>query len=131
MLSGNSAGGGGGIYDGAGTLKVIGSTLSGNSARFGGGIYNYHGILTLSGSMLSDNIASVKGGGIYITGGVSPYGAVTVISCTLSGNSATAGGAIYNNGSALFLSVSNSSFSTDIPDYIVGLWTDGLGNTFS
>jgi hypothetical protein len=57
---------------------------------------------------------------------------------TLSGNSASAGGGIYNNGSAAALTVSNSTFgsilgvpSPNTPDNIFGAWTDGGGNTFS
>jgi len=92
--------GGGGIYNGRGTLEVINSTLSGNSAANGGGaIVNLEGTTTVSNSTLSGNSANdFGGGGILIS-----QGTATVSNSTLWGNSATVsgfdgGGGIYNRG---------------------------------
>jgi len=73
-LSGNSAGYGGGIFNGIGstvtisnsTLTISNSTISGNSAGYGGGIFNGIGsTVTISNSILSGNSAtSGIGGGI-------------------------------------------------------------------
>jgi hypothetical protein len=53
---------------------------------------------------------------------------LTVSGCTLSGNSAAAGGAILNfSGSQL--TVSDSAFCANSPDNINGVYTDGSGNT--
>ena len=97
-LLGNSAGGGGGIFN-IGTAKVSNSTLSGNSAGQGGAIYN-HGTMTVRNSTLSGNSGGSKGGGIFndVT--------ATVSNSTLLGNSATYGGGIFNDGTA---TVSNST----------------------
>ncbi|HUJ72575.1 MAG TPA: choice-of-anchor Q domain-containing protein [Verrucomicrobiae bacterium] len=103
-ISGNSAGGGGGIYNdglfGSATLTVITSTFSGNSANSAGGIYNdsYGGSATLTviASTFSGNSSGYEGGGIYNDG---QYGSatLTVITSTFSGNSADLGGGIYNH----------------------------------
>jgi hypothetical protein len=95
-LTGNTASeGGGGIENNGGTVTVIYSTLSGNHAFDGGGIDNNAGQndahLTVNDSTLTGNVASRYGGGID-----NYNGAVTVTNSTLSGNSARAGGGIYN-----------------------------------
>ena len=48
-VSGNSAGGGGGVYN-RGTLNLTYSTVSGNGANVGGGVFNYYGTATLNNS---------------------------------------------------------------------------------
>jgi hypothetical protein len=128
-LSGNFAdANGGGIYNDSGaTLTVSGCTLSGNSADYfgsGGAIFNA-GTLSVSNSTLSSNFAAYQGGGIC-----NAFGTATVSGCTLSGDSAGTGGGIYNAGTAA-LTVSNSMFTSNTPDNIAGLFTDGGGNTFS
>jgi hypothetical protein len=131
---------GGGIYN-HGTLNLSGCTLSGNSAYTGGGIANF-GTLAASGSTLSGNTSSGHGGtnnGYAIGwGGGAIYnewfGKLTVSNCTLSNNSALyggEGGGIYNNGAASALTVLNSMFSSNTPDNIFGLFTDGGGSTFN
>jgi hypothetical protein len=133
-LSGNSAAGGsGGIADGGGianiggTVTVSNSILSGNSAAYaGGGIFNYvGGKVTVINSILSGNSATWSGGGI------ATYAAtVTIGNTSLSDNSAEFGGAIRNiDAGALALTVSNSLFSGNSPDNILGASTDGGGNT--
>jgi cysteine-rich repeat protein/predicted outer membrane repeat protein len=118
-LAGNHAGSGGGIHN-AGTLTISNSTFSANSADSGNGgaIYKSDGTLTVSDSTFSGNSASDSGGGVY-----SRYGEhcerwhqfcgrggcvrvcdeyifvdenVTLFNSTFSGNSASAGGAIFN-----------------------------------
>jgi hypothetical protein len=88
---------GGGILNG-GTLTVINCTIFGNSAIGGGGIYNGSGAtLTIINSTLSGNLANVEGGNIG--GGIYNAGRLTVTNSTFSGNSATTGGAIYSESS--------------------------------
>ena len=60
-LLGNSATGGGGIYNEYGELTIANSTLSGNNADTGGGIYNYS-MLTITGTTISENSAIAAGG---------------------------------------------------------------------
>jgi len=91
-FSGNSAGGGGGIYIDVGPATVTNSTFSGNSATgvggTGGGIFS-GGPLTVTNSTFSGNSAGEFGGGIYID-----VGPATVTNSTFSGNFAGGGGGI-------------------------------------
>jgi parallel beta-helix repeat protein len=89
-LLGNSAGGGGGIYNDRGTVSVTNSTLSGNSASWGqgSGIYGYYGTLTVSNSTLSANTSP---GSVIYQG----YGTLTVANSTLSNNNSSPNGVIY------------------------------------
>jgi predicted outer membrane repeat protein len=89
----NTAGFGGAIFnDEATSLSITDSSFSGNSASVsGGGLFNNDGYITLTSGHLSGNNAGALGGGIY------GFGNTTVISSTLSGNSANRGGGIYND----------------------------------
>lgn len=107
----NSAGLGGGIYNG-GTLTVSTSTLSFNSATgkqkefphgYGGAIWN-SGTATIGYSTLSGNSV----GGIGAGGGINNGGTLTVSHSTLSGDSAFLGGGINNTN---ILRVDDSTFS--------------------
>ncbi len=109
-ISGNSANNGGGIYNGGGfsagwqgVINVASSTILGNSANNGGGIYNagglrtedgscvgFRGMATVTSSTIIENEADSCGGGFYNLGDLS------LISSTLSENSAHQGGGIYN-----------------------------------
>jgi hypothetical protein len=127
IANGNSAGNGGGIYSGSGTLTVTNSTFSGNNAAAGvgagGGIYDLLGTLTVTNSTFSGNSAGSGAGGIY-----SGAGTLTVTNSTFSSNS---GGGITNDGSTL--TVTNSTFSGNsggpgIHNYRTGMVTN---STFS
>jgi hypothetical protein len=133
-ITGNSAVfGGGGIAVGAwspglnvATLTVNDCIISGNSAQIGGGIYN-GGTTTVSGGIMSGNSATgAAGEGGAICSGL---GALTVSGCMITGNSATlsGGGFFIAQGTA---TVSTSYFCGNMPDNIVGSYTDGGGNTF-
>jgi hypothetical protein len=81
--------------DGRATLRQ--DTLSGNSTYFaftsGGAIYNEAGgTMTVTSTSINNNDASLTGGAI-----ANYYGQVTLRQDTLSGNSASDGGAIYND----------------------------------
>jgi predicted outer membrane repeat protein len=98
------ADGGGGIYNYEGRVTVSNSTFAGNSAGYGGGgIYSENGSLTVSNSTFAANSVhqAPGGGGIY-----SDTGTLTVSNTTFTGDSAPAGGGIYNNGPA---TLSNST----------------------
>ena len=91
-ISGNSAGLGGGIFNG-GTLTIADSTVSGNTASTGGGTYNDGaGTETITNSTFSGNTATPSGGGIF------NINILVLTNSTLSGNSAGFGGGIYNLG---------------------------------
>jgi hypothetical protein len=129
-LSNNSAisfpvGLGGAIYN-AGTLTVSNSTLDNNSVYRsdwdhnyggnGGAIYNA-GTLTVSNSTLDDNTAEVGFGGSGYGGGIfNAYKAsATITGSSLSGNIASYGGGIYNNG---VMTLSGSTVSGNSVDDI-------------
>src|SRR5215212_6534690 len=126
----NAEGGGGGIYNGGGTLEVSNSTLSGNSAaNGGGGIANEAGTATVSNSTISSNSAPDGSGG-GIVSDMSGGSTVTVSNSTLSGNSAGVGGGIYNGGG--MLEVSNSTLSSNSANdgYGGGIYSGGGTVTF-
>ena len=97
-ISGNSAGGGGGLYNTTlGTLNLTDCTINGNTAKGGGGLVN-SGAATLTGCTISGNSAG-GGGGLYST----TLGTATfsLIDCTIDANSAgSSGGGLLNHGTA-------------------------------
>ncbi len=101
---------GGGLFIDGGSVALTNSTVISNSARFGGGIYN-SGTLTMTNSSVSGNIAS-HGSFISFGGGVdNDYGGTaTLISSSVSDNSASdgGGGGIDNSGT---LTLSGSTIS--------------------
>jgi predicted outer membrane repeat protein len=105
--------GAGGIYNGSGTLTLIGSTVTANlataSAGLGAGIYNNGGTVTLTSSTVSSNSSSAGyGGGIY-----NLQGSLALTNSTVSGNSTDhAGGGIYSNNGPVTLTNSTVSGNT-------------------
>jgi hypothetical protein len=89
-ISGNTAGLGGGMFNG-GLLTIDSTTISDNSGSNGGAIYNDGaGMSTLTNSTVSGNTAS-EGGGIF------NIGEFAITNSTLSTNSASLGGGIFSN----------------------------------
>ena len=85
---------GGAIYNAANGASISNSTFSGNDAGYdGGAIYDNGPDLTLDGCTLTGNTAEFFGGAMYNTRSSSPM----LVSSTFTGNSASAGGAIYNH----------------------------------
>ena len=94
------------------SLDITDSTISGNTAGGGGGI-STNGTVTLTRSLLSNNTATTGNNGGAIS--ASPGSVTTIISSTLSGNSAPSsdGGAIatFSNGSTLIVDIMDSTLS--------------------
>jgi hypothetical protein len=125
-LSGNSAVGGGAIFNYYGNiLTVLNSTLSDNSAAIGGGLLNLYGLFTIANSTISGNQANQMnsfggyGGGIW---NVSEYVDTqsadnsTIVLSTVTGNSATDfGGGIANlvGGFQMFGSIVSGNSAPD------------------
>jgi transcriptional regulator with XRE-family HTH domain len=102
---------GGGIYNGfSGSITLNNSTVAGNVVAsqgtekgvnnffdppggYGGGIYNA-GTLSLNNSTVSRNSASTGGGGIFEFGSSQAQSYITMLFCTIYGNSAKNGGGI-------------------------------------
>jgi CSLREA domain-containing protein len=120
LTGGNSSGSTGGVFDLAGTLKVISSTFSGNTGFEGGGIYNAGGTLTVTNSTFFRN-----GGeeGNDIANGDT----VRVIDSTFSNNTLHGGG-IVNSGTEATL---RNTILADDPSgkncvaYVGSPFTDG------
>jgi predicted outer membrane repeat protein len=92
-VSGNTAkGNGGGLYTLGGTTTLYGVTFSKNSAANGGGLNDHSsGTTTLSACTFSSNSAA-NGGSLF------NYDSLTLINCTVSGNTASSrGGALFTN----------------------------------
>lgn len=129
FVLGNSAGYGGGVYNGnSGTAFLSGAAVFGNTANgsfegagAGGGIYN-SGTATVTNSTLDNNLSS-GGGGIF------NYGSVTLLNSTLSDNlAAIAGGGIYTAAGAAAMTSATVSGSRGGGIYITG-GTVTLNNT--
>jgi hypothetical protein len=103
IADGYTPGFGGGIAN-SGTLTVASSILRDNFSIRGGRIENA-GTLTVVNSILSNNSAVLVGGGIY---NANP-GTATVINSTFTGNGASGGGGIANEGGTLTVTASTLS----------------------
>ena len=94
---------GGAIYNEGTITDLRDSLLQGNNAKFGGAIYNKDGTITNLSAVISGNSATMAGGGIYNMNTVADqYGnataSITGRATTITGNSAKAGGGIFNRG---------------------------------
>jgi CSLREA domain-containing protein/uncharacterized repeat protein (TIGR01451 family) len=81
---------GGGICVQAGTAELSACQVSSNSAHDGGGISVFGGSVTVSAGQVTSNTALHDGGGFLIIDG-----ALALVNCTVSGNRANNGGALY------------------------------------
>jgi len=101
----HTTGNGGAIYNNGGTISLAqNSLITGNRARRGGAIYNNDGKVTdLFSVTISGNSATMGGGGIYNMSSASdvngtPIGSISADYSTITGNSAPAGGGVFNRG---------------------------------
>ncbi len=138
---GNVAINGGGIYNKGGTLNVTDCTFSGNGANGdGGGIANdFYGTANVNNSTFVGNSANngdptASGGGAICNGdhNHSQGGFLTVISSTITRNTALRGGGISTAGAAAagFLKVISSTIvgnSSFFSDSAGGISSDGQG----
>jgi hypothetical protein len=86
IVSGNTAGLGGGIFNLHGMATVVNSTVSGNTADGGCGIHNF-GTLTVTNSTVSGNSRASSGRCSAICGGgIFSAGMLTLTNSTVSGN---------------------------------------------
>jgi hypothetical protein len=131
-ISGNTATRGGGVANrNPGTLIVQASTISGNMASEGGGIYTQEqSTASVQNSTIANNTATNFPGG----GGVYAGGPVTLLNCTISGNTSTiaGGGGVSENPSFTYLTLGNSliagNTAPSAPDVAATLPVISLGN---
>jgi hypothetical protein len=116
VISGNSAGLGGGIFN-SGPLTVTTTTITGNLASSGGATYNDgSGNLTVNDSMFTDNTGNGSGGAIF------NIGTYLVSNTTISGNSSSEGGAALNIGA---LTILNSTISNNMGNQGAAVYSSG------
>ena len=143
-LSGNIAStDGGGIINGnpslnaafGGTLAVNACTFESNNAGRGAAIFNFANTLTIQNSTLVSNTASNSGGAIENLSNANNHQALaTFSSCSISGNSASAGGGIYNegnNGGNAFVQLQNTILESTFSQSGANLVNVGLGTSIT
>jgi predicted outer membrane repeat protein len=106
----NPSGRGGGIFNGntQGLFPAVisfaeNSLITANKAKKGGGVYNDSGIINELGVTISNNTATQAGGGIYNISTTPPQqgwtnGTIQTVGAIVQGNSARAGGGVFNRG---------------------------------
>ncbi|SFF36020.1 choice-of-anchor Q domain-containing protein [Spirosoma endophyticum] len=114
LITGNSAYQGGGLYTAYSSLTLVNCTISGNTADYGGGLYTSRGTVVMINGLISSNTATVDGGGLFTNNN----GDISLLNCSLSGNTAVRGGALLNQ-------TSNPSLVNSI------VFSNGGGNTFA
>ncbi len=116
VITGNTAGAGGGIYAQNTDLQIINSSVTSNSAVDGGGVYftgHFFGtnIFSMVNTSVNGNLAT-NGGGIYLLDGLS-HVLAGMSGVVMTGNQATAaGGGIYN--AIANLNLKNSVISSNV-----------------
>lgn len=131
LITGNSAyEKGGGIYANNG-LNIKYSTIESNHAGYnGGGAFGYGNVI-ITNSTISNNDANVRGGGVFVSDGPNTTLAPTILSSTVSGNTAYWGGGVasvtvYGSYAARILN-STIAFNQEynFTKYGGGLYADG------
>ncbi|MBF0161171.1 MAG: DUF4347 domain-containing protein [Magnetococcales bacterium] len=92
-----------------GILTVQYTTVSNSSAGFGGGIYLGNGTLNLYDSTVNTNTGTSSGGGLY----VNTTGSYAIDNTTITGNTAAAGGGIFDNSTSGTHTISNSTIASN------------------
>jgi Listeria/Bacterioides repeat len=128
---------GGGIFnEGGGTYFIFGGSnfimengeIYGNTASYGAGVINYGGSSTfhMKNGIIRDNIASIAGGGIANIGRPSAikddHTILIIDGGSIVGNSASLGGAIFND----CLQYSNLTASTDLNTKVRVYFNSGI-----
>jgi len=100
IQNGNDVTGGGILIESGRIVSLIDVAVRGNRAAADGGAIAVSGRLTVLRCLIESNIADNQGGAIKIFAGAP---ATTVTSSTFTGNTASVGGAIYNEGDLLLV----------------------------
>jgi CSLREA domain-containing protein len=107
MTSNTSKIAGGGLSTSFGTATISSSTISSNSSANGGGVVAYSGTLTASDLILSSNSSTQVGGGL-----LNDVALTTLTRVTMNSNSAKSwGGAFSNNGASGSVSLVTATIS--------------------
>ena len=118
----HDTGRGGGIFN-AGTISFAqNSVITSNKAKRGGGIFNDAGFINDLGVTISGNTATLAGGGIYnrssTSSGEPQNGIIWAQGLNVTGNSANAGGGVFNRGKieVQYTSITGNTASSGISD---------------
>lgn len=130
IISGNTAGGGGGVYNSnyKGNATLTNCTITGNTSPYGGGllIQNDNGTTTLINCTITGNTAQDgTGGGVYNENG---SGTITLTNCTISENTAAGGGGVYNVNSTGTTTLNNCSITTNTASDGGGIYNRNYSN---
>jgi hypothetical protein len=109
---------GGGLYDRAGSVDIEYSTISSNfSGRDGAGLHHRNSSVLIGYSTISSNDTGFfgYGGGIFDRSGTTD-----IINSTISGNTASVGGGIYNRST---MTISNTTIAKNYADDGGGIFT--------
>ncbi len=133
---------GGGIDASDGTTAITGGSISNNTLNVpssntgdGGGIYAQEA--TVSGTTISGNTIQPApsatntqgfGGGMYVDYGIGPFDSLTVSGNTVTGQSSSDGGGIYD---ADGMTLTNSTVSSNTADTGGGLENEGSGEVLT
>jgi hypothetical protein len=127
--------GGGAIFNRAGWVNVVNSTIASSHSRYGGGVFNDTGLVTISGSVFSLN-GALGGGGVFNSRGI-----VWITNSTLHGNIAYGivaderptgfGGALFNNGPNGSLTLTNSTVTANYALIGGGVYSGGTATVKS
>jgi hypothetical protein len=99
IRNGNDLFGGGIFVETGGVLGLFDSAVSGNSAQIAGGIYS-SGTVIVHRCLIDSNSGGVTGGALANVGSAHE---MTVAHSTITGNSASSAGAVYNEGTLLLV----------------------------
>lgn len=146
-IDNNTAGVGGGVYNGGGTFMFNGGTISNNKAvrgsqsntglgAGGGGVYNA-ATFTMNGGTINDNTAAKDrnvsggsfcyGGGVYNANTVNLYGGFILNNAASNGN----GGGIYHNGYSLNVNGPTVSINSNTAHNGGGIYLNSGSTTFT
>ena len=124
---GNTATGGGAIFNSGGYLSVIGSSFTDTATKNGGAIYNaLGGTLIINGGCWFGNNRASYGGAVY---GINA-GSLSITDSTFTGNHAINGaGVYYDNGGSL--TVTGSTFTSNTASWDGGAIYNAVGGLFT
>lgn len=94
-------------YDGV-NVTLAGGEIKGNKAAYGAGVEILAADVTLNGTAIEDNISTSTGGGVYIQGNDMRSAKFTMISGSVSNNTA------YDQGSGIFAVINGGTTEVDI-----------------
>lgn len=130
IRNGNDTSGGGVLVGATHITELVDCSLVGNQAANGGAITVSGSRLVLLRSLITSNTANANGGGVYLTDASSN---INITNTTFTANSATTGGAIYNEGTLVLIndtvsqnsaptssSIHNSAGSITVLNTIIG-----------